>query len=90
MFDPRYIVTKAPGVDGPPIPDDEPCLVIRAQDVLAVPMLNKYIGLYVDMLTMQGLTDVQLSAHPVLQDLLIHQTILREWQAKNFVKVADR
>ena len=32
----RYAVQKAPGIGGAPIPDDEPCIVIRAQDRLAL------------------------------------------------------
>lgn len=37
---PRYLVTKAPGVDGPPIPENAPCLVIREQDRLAAVELD--------------------------------------------------
>jgi len=36
----KYIVTRA---DGKPIPEDEPCFVIRAQDIYAVTMVNYYM-----------------------------------------------
>lgn len=83
-FKPRYIVTKAEGVGGDPIPTGEPCLVIRAQDVLAVPMLAYYIELY---------SKFGDEADPmVMHDLGYHMVGLIEWQKSNRKKVkrADR
>lgn len=77
----RYLVRKAPGVDGPPIPEDEPCLVIRAQDVLAVRMMR----LYVDMYTLLGDYDEQ-----VVEELNDHLDRLVEWSMEHSTKTADR
>lgn len=63
------------------IPDDEPVLVIRGQDVLAQFILNAYILKY------QDLADYD---PRVIDELRIHQMALTEWQLKNRVKVADR
>lgn len=80
-YDPRYIVTKAPGVGGLPIPDDEPVLVIRAQDVLALPMINIYMAFYAE------LDGADLG---ILIDLGIHKATLLEWQNEHGTKVPDR
>ena len=37
----RYVVRKAEGIGGDPIPDDEPCFVVRGQDVLAPALLGE-------------------------------------------------
>ena len=42
----RYVVRKAEGIGGNPIPDDEPCFVVRGQDVLAPALLGEYILRY--------------------------------------------
>lgn len=80
---PRYIVTKAPGVGGDPIPEDEPVLVIRAQDVISEPMLQKYIREYADLRN----PDPQVTA-----ELQEHLTALVRWQDRHpeRMKVADR
>lgn len=77
MRNPRYIVQKAPGVEGDPIPEDEPCLVIRAQDILAVPMLQTYLAF----LTV-GYYDAK-----VYEELEAHLDALMDWQSDNISKV---
>lgn len=79
----RYTVQKAPHVGGDPIPEDEPCIVIRAQDVLAPAMLHKYIMVYSD------LEDAQ---PEVIEELNDHLHKLLRWQMENGdrLKVADR
>lgn len=79
----RYQVQKAPGVPGDPIPDDEPCLVIRAQDTLAPIMLQWYIDLYCTFETAQD---------EVREELLDHLRTLLTWQVDHAekVKLADR
>jgi hypothetical protein len=81
---PRYLVKKASGVDGPPIPEDEPCLVIRAQDVMAPMMLSTYIERY---------RKLAVEPDPALvSDLLDHLEALVLWQAAHpdKIKQADR
>lgn len=82
-FKPRYIVTKAEGVPGPPIPADEPCLVIRGQDALADFILGTYINRYV---YVRG----EIGDEKVVEELRAHRRALRQWQAVNKVKYADR
>lgn len=77
----RYVVVKAEGVAGPPIQADEPCFVIRANDVLAQRMLNHYIDAWVEL---DG--DVE----PILSELIAHQQAVGDWQRSHGVKVADR
>ena len=82
-FTPRYIVDKAPGVGGHPIPPDEPCLVVRGQDRLAVNVLVHYITEYVQLP----------EADPaVVADLGAHLQALAQWQKENVhkIKMADR
>lgn len=79
----RYVVTKAEGIGGDPIPPDEPCLVIRAQDVLAPGILDTYIARY----------NVLSAGDPgVVEELMVHRRKLTEWQMDHpgHVKVADR
>lgn len=81
----RYVVQKASWVGGEPIPPDEPCLVIRGQDVLAVEMLREYIRRYEGIAT-------STRQRPLIMDLHRHLLALMEWQDANpgKVKVADR
>lgn len=81
-FNPRYIVHKAVGVGGPPIPEGEPVLVIRAQDRLALPLLEHYIRLYE---TLAADYDPQ-----VVADLTDHLNALMQWQFHHPTKWADR
>lgn len=83
MWNPIYIVQKAQGIPGGPIPTGEPCLVIRGQDMLAVPMLAHYITEYMKLPDPDEM---------VLHDLGKHMTALIEWQRvnKSRVKFADR
>jgi hypothetical protein len=79
----RYIVEKNNHVPGAPIPEDEPCLVIRGQDLLAPFMLQQYIDNY------SQFTEAD---DAVIADLREHLGILLEWQMDNGdkVKLADR
>lgn len=78
---PRYIVRKADGVDGPPIPTDEPCLVIRGQDLLAARMMRLYIDFY---------TLLDEHSDDVVDELSAHLGVLIDWQMAHAPKVADR
>ncbi len=79
----RYLVRKADGIGGPPIPEDEPVLVIRAQDILAARMMRIYIDLY---------TLLDAGGDDVVDEMNEHLDALIEWQMANpdRVKVADR
>jgi hypothetical protein len=80
---PRYAVAKQPWVEGPPIDDDEPVIVVRAQDVLAVEFMDWYMGRY----------EVQANPDPAVRDeLLAHRAALIEWRKAHpeRIKVADR
>lgn len=82
MWQSRYQVTKSNGVGGDPIPHDEPVLVIRAQDILALRMMNEYIHAY----------EAMTKHNPeVLERLNNHRIALREWQERNKdkMKLAD-
>lgn len=81
---PRYAVQKSPRIGGTPIPTDEPCLVIRAQDRMAPMMLSTYIERYK---TAAPEPDQQ-----VISDCLAHLEELILWQEANpdKVKWADR
>lgn len=82
---PRYVVSKAEGIGGSPIGEDEPCLVIRGQDRLAPFMIQAYIDHYK---AMRG----QVADPQVEVDLAEHKRELMAWQARNYEKVkwADR
>jgi hypothetical protein len=82
---PRYLVRKAPGVGGNPIPHDEPVIVIRGQDALAVLMLDLYVLLYMDTYRTRADRDV-------INELAQHRAHLVDWQHANVDKVkrADR
>lgn len=82
-WSPRYIITKAPGIEGDPIPEDEPCLVVRGQDTLALTMLTTYRRLY------EALPDHDLT---VANELRRHWSVLLRWQANHpdRIKTADR
>lgn len=77
----RYVVRKADGVGGKPIPEDEPCLVIRGQDMLAVRMMRVYIDFYTLLEDYEDAVVDELNEH--LDDLL-------SWQSAHGVKTADR
>jgi hypothetical protein len=81
----RYQVQKSDGISGPPIPPDEPCLVIRAQDVFASVMLEIYLALYRDL-------HADDRDRGVIADLIDHLKVMRQWQADNpsKLKIADR
>jgi len=79
----RYLVRKAPGIGGSPIGDDEPCIVIRGQDIFAPEMLFDYIQKY---------EKERGKDRAVSGELLRHLAILIEWQGDHpdRVKLADR
>lgn len=62
------------------IPDDEPVLLIRGQDVLAVPMIDEYLDRYAELAgTDASLIDV----------LEAHRERVEAWQRSHTPKVAD-
>jgi hypothetical protein len=74
----KYTVTRNDG--GKPIPSDEPCLVIRAQDAFALPILQMYINHTLD------------AVSPALtNELLAHRERIRRWQEehRDRVKLPD-
>lgn len=77
----RYVVQKASGVDGPPIPVDEPCIVVRGQDLLALEMLDHYLELY---------AEIEGRDPAVWAELMLHRAAIVEWQQEHGSKVADR
>lgn len=78
----RYVVQKAEGVEGDPIPADEPCLVVRGQDKLALETLEFYRTRYRQE---EGFSD------EVEARLVAERDDLVAWQAANpdRVKLAD-
>ena len=77
----RYVVQKAEGVGGNPIPEDEPCIVIRGQDILADRVLRDYLVNYCKF-------D---NADPsVIAELRYLRTRVKDWQRIHGYKVADR
>jgi hypothetical protein len=73
----KYQVRRS---DGTPIPDDEPCFVIRGKDVFAVAVMNFYYSLA------HGTADPQL-----MHDLDQHLFALREWRRRHReqIKIPD-
>lgn len=78
----RYVVHKAPHVGGPPIPEGEPCLVIRAQDRLAGWAIRSYIERY-----LEACPDPD---NAVIADLVEHRLLIDVWQLDHPVKWPDR
>ncbi len=85
---PRYLVSKAPGVGGDPIPESEPCIVVRAQDKLALLMIDQYLLLYETMFEHGGTG----ADWRVIEELRDHRKEVERWQKDNHerVKMADR
>lgn len=83
----RYVVRKADHVDGPPIPEDEPCLVIRAQDALALAAMDHYIALYRAVCSQSAIPG---AGSAVLEELDQHREAIVVWQAEHRTKFADR
>jgi hypothetical protein len=82
---PRYLVQKAPGIDGNPIPDFEPVVVVRGQDALALEVMDFYTQRYAE--TYGDEADAE-----VLSDLAAHRDQL-EWFRQTYperIKRADR
>lgn len=75
---PRYHVGRN---DGELMPEDEPCLVIRGQDILAPAVLLHYLKIY------ETFTDHD---PKVIRELEDHLEVLREWQRSHRIKLADR
>ena len=71
----RYIVTRA---DGRPIPEDEPCFIIRGQDAFALRAVQEYINLTLDVVSVA-----------VTDELLAHRERIRKWQQDHPVKIPD-
>ncbi len=62
------------------IPDDEPVLLIRGQDDLAIPMLDDYIDFY---------EHYSERDERVLELLYRHRERIEDWQMHHGSKVAD-
>jgi hypothetical protein len=73
--EPRYVVTRS---DGRPIPDGEPCFVIRGQDAFAVRAVQAYIDL----------TRFVVSPD-VTAELTAHRDRLSAWRTAHPVKIPD-
>lgn len=78
----KYIVEKNDTTPGAPIPEDEPCLVIRGQDLMAPFVLQHYIDNY---------SEFEEADEEVIANLREHLAVLLEWQMNNAgsVKLAD-
>ena len=72
----KYIVLR--GDAGNPIPENEPCFVIRAQDVFALRILRQYIKLT------RLIVDEK-----VTNELLAHYKRIRDWQRTHPIKIPD-
>jgi hypothetical protein len=82
-MNPRYTAQKREGIGGPPIPGDEPFMLIRAQDVLALEMMEYYRNRYISL--PRAMQDPQ-----VLVELDQHHQSISMWQEAHPPKVADR
>ena len=71
----RYVVTRS---DGRPIPEDEPCFVIRGQDAFALRAIQEYINLTLDVVSEE-----------VTGELLAHRERIRKWRMDHPVKIPD-
>jgi hypothetical protein len=65
----KYRVERA---DGKPIPPDEPCFVIRAQDRFAVQAVDAYIKLVEGHVSDQMIADLQWHAADIIRWQLDH------------------
>jgi hypothetical protein len=77
----RYRVSKNYGIGGPPIENDEPILVVRAQDVLAPFIMLTYITKYKELVGFNN---------EIVTELQEHLGEIIKWQLDHPVKVADR
>lgn len=71
----RYVVTRS---DGRPIPEDEPCFVVRGQDAFALRAIQDYINLTLDVVSPE-----------VTGELLAHGERIRRWQQEHPPKLPD-
>jgi len=71
----KYTVTRT---DGKPIPEDEPCFVIRGQDIYAVTMVGYYMDRVKDRVSAGMMRELDDHLHRILK-----------WQEVNGVKVPD-
>ena len=83
----RYVIQKAPGIGGDPIPEDEPCIVVRAQDRLALSVIDYYLAAYRGLEATLGLGP---TAGEVLEELEQHRNAIEAWQRNHPTKYADR
>ena len=83
----RYVVQKAPGIGGDPIPADEPCIVIRAQDKLALSVIDQYLALY---RAICAYSVIPGAGSLVIEELEQHRAAIEEWQRDHPTKFADR
>ena len=83
----RYVVQKAPGVGGNPIPEDEPCIEIRAQDKLALGVIDHYLAIYRAICSHSAIPG---AGSEVIEELEQHREAIEEWQREHPTKFADR
>lgn len=69
----KYVVSRS---DGTPVPEDEPCFVIRAQDMFSAKIVQMYIGL------VEHLVD-----DDMVEELVAHFMRIKEWQRENKDKI---
>jgi hypothetical protein len=72
---PKYLVRRT---DGTPIPEDEPCFVIRAKDAFAI----RAVQLYIDQVT-------DVVDENMITELCTHRERIRKWQRDNETKIPD-
>jgi hypothetical protein len=72
----RYMVTRR--AEGPPIPADEPCFVVRGQDAFAMRAIQAYIELTLDVVSPE-----------FTGQLIQHRERIRLWQASHPPKLPD-
>jgi hypothetical protein len=71
----KYTVTRT---DGTPIPPDEPCFVIRAQDLFAIKAVQAYIDLTRDLVRVE-----------MTRELIAHRERIAHWQLEHRPKLPD-
>jgi hypothetical protein len=71
----KYVVTRS---DGRPIPEDEPCFVIRGQDAFAIKAIDAYIELTRGVVTPE-----------VTRELEAHRGRLVKWRTEYPIKLPD-
>ena len=71
----RYIITRR---DGKPVPEDEPCFVVRGQDAFALKIIQAYIDMTASVVSSE-----------VTDELIKHEERIRWWQVEHRPKLPD-